>query len=66
MEACRNAAHDRHQTYRTNIAFVPGEQHNFTVHAGGFIYWDFAYSARACFRMGISGSASFQSAKKSS
>jgi hypothetical protein len=27
-------------------------------------YWSFAYSALACFRMGMSGSASFQSAKK--
>jgi hypothetical protein len=28
-------------------------------------YCSFAYSALACFRMGVSGSASFQSAKKS-
>lgn len=29
-------------------------------------YWSFPYSASACFRMGISGSASFQSVRKSS
>jgi len=30
-----------------------------------FVYWNFAYSALACFRMGLSGSASLQGARKS-
>jgi predicted nucleotidyltransferase len=46
--------------------FVPAREHEAPVcRCGGLRYFSFAYSARACCRMGTSGSASFHSARKS-
>ena len=58
-----------HEVFMELIAHLDGMVRTITVNQGRFFgarfYWSFAYSALAAMRMGMSGSASFHSVRKS-